>query len=128
MSDKVDFLHPTAECDLVMKGGITSGIVYPPAVLELAPRYRFRDIGGASAGAIAAALVAAAEYGREDGGFDRLREVNHHLSDPDNLFKLFQPTRAARPAFAALLALMKAPAAAPPAAAASETLSDIVRA
>ena len=43
MSDEVDFLHPTAECDLVMKGGITSGIVYPPAVLELAPRYRFRD-------------------------------------------------------------------------------------
>jgi len=29
-----------------MKGGITSGIVYPPLVLELARRYRFRSIGG----------------------------------------------------------------------------------
>lgn len=48
------------ECDLVMKGGITSGVVYPPAVLELATRYRFRSIGGSSAGAIAAALAAAA--------------------------------------------------------------------
>ena len=119
MSDEVDFLHPTAECDLVMKGGITSGIVYPPAVLELAPRYRFRDIGGASAGAIAAALVAAAEYDRERGGFDRLRAVNQHLAEPRHLLELFQPARAARPAFAALMALMKAPAT--PAAAAGTT-------
>ena len=119
MSDEVDFLHPAAECDLVMKGGITSGIVYPPAVLELAPRYRFRDIGGASAGAIAAALVAAAEYDRERGGFDRLREVNQHLAEPSNLLGLFQPARAARPAFAALMVLMKAPAT--PKAAASGT-------
>jgi hypothetical protein len=127
MSQERDFLHPTAECDLVMKGGITSGIVYPPAVLELAPRYRFRDIGGASAGAIAAALVAAAEYGREDGGFDRLREVNHHLAEPKHLLELFQPTRAARPAFAALMALMKGSTEPPPAAGARETpLSEAV--
>ena len=26
---------PEKECDIVMKGGITSGVVYPPAVLEL---------------------------------------------------------------------------------------------
>ncbi|HDX0915153.1 TPA: patatin-like phospholipase family protein, partial [Stenotrophomonas maltophilia] len=43
-------------CDLVMKGGITSGIVYPNAVLALAREYRFKSIGGTSAGAIAAAV------------------------------------------------------------------------
>jgi hypothetical protein len=36
------YLHPDYECDLIMKGGITSGIVYPPAVLELAKSHRFR--------------------------------------------------------------------------------------
>ncbi|MFS2045864.1 patatin-like phospholipase family protein, partial [Stenotrophomonas geniculata] len=43
-----------------MKGGITSGIVYPNAVLALAREYRFKSIGGTSAGAIAAAVAAAA--------------------------------------------------------------------
>ena len=41
------------ECDLVMKGGITSGIVYPAAILRLKDKYRFRNIGGTSAGAMA---------------------------------------------------------------------------
>jgi predicted acylesterase/phospholipase RssA len=52
-------------CDLVMKGGITSGVVYPKAVVRLAQRYRIRSIGGTSVGAIAAALTAAAEYWRQ---------------------------------------------------------------
>lgn len=50
--------------DIVMKGGITSGVVYPGAVWELAQAFRFRSIGGTSAGAIAAAATAAAEHGR----------------------------------------------------------------
>src|SRR4051812_23383253 len=53
----------TEYCDLVMKGGITSGIVYPNAVLALTRRYEFRNIGGTSAGAIAAAATAAAALG-----------------------------------------------------------------
>jgi hypothetical protein len=44
-------------CDMVMKGGITSGVVYPTAICELATQYQFRNIGGASAGAIAAARL-----------------------------------------------------------------------
>ena len=56
---------PTLECDIVMKGGITSGVVYPLAVVELAKTYRFRNIGGTSTGAIAAAATAAAELGRD---------------------------------------------------------------
>ena len=42
-------------CDLVMKGGVTSGIVYPKAISRLAAHYHFKNIGGSSAGAIAAA-------------------------------------------------------------------------
>ncbi len=56
------------ECDLIMKGGITSGIVYPPLVIKLSRKYRFRNVGGTSAGAIAAAVTAAAEHGRRFGG------------------------------------------------------------
>ena len=41
--------NPPLSCDIVMKGGITSGVVYPGAVVKLARRYRFRSIGGASA-------------------------------------------------------------------------------
>ena len=53
------------ECDLIMKGGITSGIVYPLAITEIAKAFRLRSIGGTSAGAIAAAAAAAAELGRQ---------------------------------------------------------------
>jgi hypothetical protein len=53
-------------CDLVMKGGITSGVIYPELISQLSTRYRFKNIGGTSAGAIAAAACAAAEYGRGD--------------------------------------------------------------
>ena len=51
-------------CNLVMKGGVTSGVVYPGTIRVLATRYRFHKIGGTSAGAIAAAFTAAAEYRR----------------------------------------------------------------
>ena len=55
---------PAQSCDIVMKGGITSGVVYPLALVELARKYRFCNIGGTSAGAIAAAAEASSEYGR----------------------------------------------------------------
>ncbi len=54
-------------CDLVLTGGVASGVVYPWAIVELARIYNFRNIGGTSVGAIAAALAAAAEYGRRNG-------------------------------------------------------------
>ncbi len=59
-----DYAHATEPCDLVMKGGVTSGIVYPTAMCRLARTFRFRSIGGTSAGALAAALAAAAEHER----------------------------------------------------------------
>ena len=62
------------ECDLVMRGGITSGIVYPRAIAKLAETYNFRSIGGTSAGAIAAAATAAAQFGANNGD-DRFRTI-----------------------------------------------------
>ncbi len=91
------FLGKKDECDLVMKGGITSGIVYPPVVIELAKKHRFRSIGGTSAGAIAAAVTAAAEYGRENGGFGRLDAVNNELKKKNFLLNLFQPSPELKP-------------------------------
>jgi hypothetical protein len=93
------YAAPTRECDIVMKGGITSGVVYPLAVCELAKDYRFRCIGGTSAGAIAAAATAAAEYGRSRDGtsFGELARLPAWLGgtapagDRSNLFALFQP-------------------------------------
>ncbi len=85
------------KCDIVMKGGVTSGIVYPPAVRELAEAFRFVNIGGTSAGAIAASLTAAAEYRRQrDGslaGFDRLARVPYDLAQDRALIGLFAPNR-----------------------------------
>ncbi|MGY1618489.1 hypothetical protein ACI797_17270 [Geodermatophilus sp. SYSU D00691] len=100
---------PTLDCDLIMKGGITSGVIYPGAVCRLARVYRLRSIGGASAGAIAAAAAAAAEYGRDGGGFERLEKLPSDLtartaSGESVLFNLFQP----QPATAGLFRVMTA--------------------
>ncbi|MEO6408415.1 MAG: hypothetical protein ABIO45_06630 [Burkholderiaceae bacterium] len=95
-------LEPAADkfCDLVMKGGITSGVVYPAAIEKLSHHYRFKSIGGTSAGAIAAALTAAAEYNRRTNGsragFDILKGLSAELGQevaPDRrrLVTLFQP-------------------------------------
>src|ERR1051326_5852410 len=81
-------------CDVVMKGGITSGIVYPRAIFELAKAYTFKNVGGTSAGAIAASLASAAEYRRRTdkttAGFEELNNIPTQLSD-GALQKLFQP-------------------------------------
>ena len=105
-----------APCDLVMKGGITSGVVYPAAVLALKEKYRFHSVGGTSAGAIAAAAVAAAEYGRQSGpsggshpdkrGFDGLESLQEQLVRDGFLLGLFQPSRKLRPLFAFLVGIL----------------------
>src|ERR1700744_10695 len=87
---------PAMQCDVVMKGGVTSGVVYPGALRAIGARYRFRGVGGASAGAIGAALGAAAEFGRSSGGFDRVEALPDQLGD-GRLAELFQPQRSTRP-------------------------------
>ncbi len=114
--------EPQEACDLVMKGGITSGVVYPKLIHDLSKRYRFRNIGGTSAGAIAAGACAAAEFGRQHGragAFERLNELPNELGRPvepskrSRLLSLFQPHPSLQPHFGVLLqALNKKPLAA----------------
>ena len=86
-------------CDLVLTGGVASGVVYPWAIVRLARDYRFRNIGGTSVGAMAAALAAAAEYGRRTGyeaPFETLRRLPAALGEDmgdgrTRMLSLFQP-------------------------------------
>jgi predicted acylesterase/phospholipase RssA len=89
-----------------MAGGVTSGLIYPGAVAMIARRYRFRSIGGTSVGAIAAAVTAAAEYGRQTGrnptAFEDLSRIPRSLgavaSDGHSrLFHLFTPEASTKP-------------------------------
>ncbi|MEL1264584.1 hypothetical protein [Pseudoxanthomonas putridarboris] len=104
-----------SECDLVMKGGITSGVVYPLAIVEIAKAFRLRSIGGTSAGAIAAGAAAAAELGRQrhqageiasdPRSFDELARLPDYLGQPADsgagtrLLAFFKPKTALRPVF-----------------------------
>ena len=85
-----------------MKGGITSGAVYPRAIKRISMRYRLRNVGGASAGAIAAVAAAACEYRRNQGvaeAFDVFETVGEEISRPGFVQLLFQPTQRGRQAF-----------------------------
>ena len=57
-----DYLAHSA--DLTMRGGTAAAVTYPLGVCALAEHYIFRRVGGSSAGAVTAALTAAAELGR----------------------------------------------------------------
>ena len=93
--------RPKEECDLVMRGGVTSGAVYPSALQEISKRYRLRNVGGASAGAIAAVGAAACEYGRrrDVAAFDRLMDVIDEITKERFVRDLFQPKKDTKLAF-----------------------------
>lgn len=102
-------------CDLVMKGGLTSGVVYSSAIAELANDHRFHSIGGSSAGAIAAVLAAAAEYGRHTGNadaFKQLEKIPNLLAEEEHgetlLYRLFTPQASTAPYFELLWSLRTA--------------------
>jgi len=101
-----------------MKGGITSGVVYPRLISRLSATYRFKNIGGTSAGAIAAAGAAAAEFGRLGGntrGFEELAQLPETLGKTapkargSRLRHLFQPSKALSRHFDVLLAALNQP-------------------
>src|SRR5262249_35943726 len=113
---EIDYTSANRKCDIVMKGGITSGIVYPRAVSRLAKDYRFQSIGGTSAGAIAAAVTAAAEYSRSRGTivFDKVNAIPQWLAESScggnsNLLNLFQPQAEADGLFRIALAFLMKP-------------------
>ena len=103
-------------CDIVMKGGITSGVVFPQALFTLAKRFRFKNIGGTSAGAIAAAAAAAAEYRRRESkdisGFLALAKLPADLAEKtgdgshSRLFNLFQPNARTQRVFTVLTSML----------------------
>lgn len=105
-----DYMNPRRVCDLVMKGGITSGVVYPPAIDQVAQRFYLCGIGGTSAGAIAAGLAAAAELRRRRGsdeGFKALKGLPQEISAPGRMLELFKPDRSTRPLFNLFLDALK---------------------
>jgi predicted acylesterase/phospholipase RssA len=103
-------------CDLVLTGGVTDGVIYPWAILELARAYRFKNIGGTSVGAMAAAVTAAAEYARRQGflsGFNELilkmpRKLAEDVKVPGRtrIFTLFQPASSNQRLYELFLALV----------------------
>lgn len=103
-----EYPEPGADCDIIMKGGITSGVVYPLTICKLATKYRLRSIGGASAGAIAASIAAAAEYRRQQGGTESSGGFRHMAELPNEisvrLAGLFQPLPTTRRIFEVLFA------------------------
>ena len=108
MSDK----KPQKSCNLVMKGGLTSGVVYPSAIVEIAKTHQLHKIGGASAGAIAAAAAAAAEFKRQRSkskddfsGYEDLNKIPKTLGP--NLEKLFQPSEKLAPLFNIFLTMIR---------------------
>ena len=102
--------EPKRCCDLVMKGGITSGVLYPPAIGRIAESFYLVGIGGTSAGAIAASVAAAAEYRRrqsgDNSGFDLLETLPNELAGEGKLTALFRPDKSTRKAFKLLLAFL----------------------
>jgi len=115
------------ECDLVMKGGVTSGVVYPHAIVEIARVHRLRSIGGTSAGAIAAAVAAAAEHrraqspGKDDfAGYDGIVAIADEIGR--DMKSLFQPAPRLRPLFDILMGMVAAGSASKLRAAAMATL------
>lgn len=94
------------DCNLALKGGVTSGLVHAGALPALSHYYRLKGISGSSAGAIAAAFAAAAEYARTRGdaeAFERLK--NHSAELPSRLLDLFQPSPGLEPLASALILL-----------------------
>lgn len=91
------------ECDLILKGGVTSGVVYPKAIRKIGADYRLRSIGGTSAGSMAAALAAAAEYrrqksgGTDQGGYDGFERIDQTLAE--HMEDLLHPSAALAPVF-----------------------------
>lgn len=114
-----------SECDVIMEGGVTSGVVFPTFISGLARRFTLRSIGGTSVGAVAAVAAAAAQFNRNatllnttrngtrliDDGFEKLAGIPKWLQESStlgrsNLFSLFQPCRDLEPQFKLLQTIL----------------------
>ncbi len=111
-------LNPPERCDIVLEGGVTSAVIYAGLLATLARTRSFMSLGGTSAGAVAAAAAAIAEATRRSVPADRfdpfgeLGKLSAELARTDaagrtTLFKLFQPTPAARRGYGVIVALLR---------------------
>jgi predicted acylesterase/phospholipase RssA len=108
--------RPAQACDIIMKGGIASGVFYPRAITEIAESYRLVSIGGASAGAIASTGAAIAEYARGRGrdGFTPLCALIEQLRDEVDgktlIERLFAPDPGTRALWSVVESVRNVPA------------------
>jgi predicted acylesterase/phospholipase RssA len=98
------------QCDLVLRGGITSSNVYPLAIAKLAENYEFRSIGGSSAGALVGAWTAAAALAAKCGHDHFQTRIKSHPQElaakrdgKTVLERLFQPQKGTRRLFKLLM-------------------------
>lgn len=100
-------------CGIIMKGGVSSGVLYPAMLADLAQTHTFAEIGGTSAGAIAAAVLAACQYRANSDPkcpypFDVLKQINQEFLDsPTLLSQLFKPDFESQETFDLLMCLKK---------------------
>lgn len=85
--------QPLTPRDLIMQGGVASGVVYPLAIMEIASKHRLHGVGGTSAGAIGAVVAAAAEYGRSRGArsYAQFVTLSEELLE-SGIARFFQPS------------------------------------
>src|SRR5262245_4570796 len=104
-------------CSVVLEGGVTSAVIYTTLLARLSQHYTFRQLGGASSGAVAASAAAAAEFGRQTApgqpgaSFDLLGKFPDTLAEVDGrdrtaLFRLFQPKPTGRASFSVAMAAL----------------------
>ena len=103
--------NPRRTCDIVMKGGITSGVVFPQAITALSKRFDFKNIGGlrlAPSRPQARRLRSIRRVlHQSDDGFDLLSQLPDRLGTPfekypTRLLSLFQPNAGTRRLYAVL--------------------------
>jgi predicted acylesterase/phospholipase RssA len=102
-------------CDVIMKGGTASAIIYPPLLATLAKTFKLRNLAGTSAGSIGAALGAAAEFRRQTSeakddmaGYDLLDQFAQTVNQDGGILSKFEAWPATRPLWCAFQAISKA--------------------
>jgi hypothetical protein len=116
-------------CSVVLEGGVTSAVIYASLLARLSRHYAYRQLGGASSGAIAATAAAAAEFARASSPttaattgpapvaaavdpFAELGKFPRQLAKTDPLgrtalYNLFQPSTEARASFLVAMAALE---------------------
>ena len=109
-------LNSQERCDVVLEGGVTSAVIYAGLLATLSKTYRYKNLGGTSAGAVAAAAAAIAELARRSGhgdaGFVQLGKLSADLGTTDDfnrtkLFKLFQPHAKVQRGYGVLIEVLR---------------------